>query len=311
MKKLKAVISVLALCTLTGCTDAVAKLPGSSETLFSVGSKSVTKGDVYTMLKSSSGAVTAITNANKVISREEIEVTDEMKEQAQSTLDSYKTYYGDTFTTYLEQMGMNDEEYLNDYLIPSLQAEKLTGKYIEENFAKVVSMYAPIKATVLTFTSEDDANAALSELKDGSKDPATAAKDHNSTSTDTSEIYTIESTDIDSTVRTVMNSAKPEDGWTMVPASDSSSYVVLKVDDSDVENYRDEAIEKLSSITNITNDSTTYWFKKYGFHIYDKVIYDAVAADYPDNLVQNMPADEETPAASEAPAETEEAEAKE
>lgn len=289
--RMKAIAAGLALITLTGCTDAMAKLPDSSTTIFTVGGKSVTKGDIYSMLNSTVGATTAINNANKVISQAEIEVTDEMKESAESTLESYKTYYGDTFTTYLEQMGITDEEYLNDYLIPSLQAEKLSGKYIEENFAKIISMYTPLKATLLTFSSEDDANAALSELKGGSKDAATAAKDHNSTSTGESKIYTIESTDIDSTVRTVLNSSKPDDGWTMVPAADSSSFVVLKVDDNNPENFKDEAIETLSDVKNIQNDSTTYWFKKYGFHVYDKTVYDAVAADYPDNLVQNMPAE--------------------
>ncbi|MBQ7992130.1 MAG: hypothetical protein IJM63_07195 [Solobacterium sp.] len=290
--KVKVFASALALTVLAGCTDATAKLPDSSTALFSVGNKTITKGDVYSLMNSTSGASTAINEANKVIARAEIEVTDEMKESAESTLESYKTYYGDTFTTYLEQMGLTDEEYLNDYLIPSLQAEKLSSKYVDENFAQVISTYMPIKATLLTFTTEDDANKALSELKDGSKDAATAAKDNNSTSTGTSTIYTIESTDIDSTVRTVLNSAKPEDGWTMVPASDSSSYVVLKVDDHNPDNFRDEAAETLGSLTNVQNDSTTYWFKKYGFHIYDKTIYDAVAADYPDNLVQNLPADE-------------------
>ena len=296
MKKIvKVFAAAMALSVLAGCTDATAKLPDSTSAVFSVGSKTVTKGDIYAMMNASSGAVTAVNNANRVIARAEIEVTDEMKESAQSTMDSYKTYYGDTFTTYLEQMGMTDEEYLNDYLIPSLQAEKLSSKYVEENFAKIISMYSPRKATILSFSSEDDANAALSELKDGSKDAATAAKDHNSTSTGTSSIYTLESTDIDSTVRTVLNSSKPDDGWTMVPASDSSSYVVLKVDDSDPENFRDEAVETLAALTNVQNDSTTYWFKKYGFHIYDKTIYDAVAADYPDNLVQNLPAETEEP----------------
>ena len=296
MKKIvKVFAAAMAMSVLAGCTDATAKLPDSASAVFSVGSKTVTKGDIYAMMNASSGAVTAVNNANRVIARAEIEVTDEMKESAQSTMDSYKTYYGDTFTTYLEQMGMTDEEYLNDYLIPSLQAEKLSSKYVEENFVKIISMYSPRKATILNFSSEDDANAALSELKDGSKDAATAAKDHNSTSTGTSSIYTLESTDIDSTVRTVLNSSTPDDGWTMVPASDSSSYVVLRVDDSDPENFRDEAVETLAALTNVQNDSTTYWFKKYGFHIYDKTIYDAVAADYPDNLVQNLPAETEEP----------------
>ena len=67
-----------------------------------------------------------------------------MKKDAESTLESYKSYYGDTFTTYLEQMGITDTEYMEDYLIPSLQAAELSSKYIEENFDKIAAMYTQL-----------------------------------------------------------------------------------------------------------------------------------------------------------------------
>ena len=82
----------------------------------------------------------------------------------------------------LEAQGMTEDDYVNELLIPSLQSEKLVGKYIEEHFDEITAAYDPIQATVLTFTTEDDAKAALSALRDGSKDAATAAKDNNSSS---------------------------------------------------------------------------------------------------------------------------------
>ncbi len=289
MKKTNiALASLLALSVLTGCKDAQAKLPDSSEVLMTVGNKSVTKGDVYSMMNRMNGAAAAINDASRLIARLEIDVTDEMKESAQTTLNNYKEYYGDTFAKHLELIGMTEDEYRDDYLIPSLQAAELTSKYIDENFDIVSVLYSPVKATLLSFTSQDDANKALSALKDGSKDPETAAKENNSTSTGKSQVYTIESSSVDSAVRTVLNSGSPDDGWTMVPASDGASYVVMHIDENDPAKFKDEVATTLESITQVQNDATAYWFKKYDFHIYDKTLYDAVAADYPSNLVQDQ-----------------------
>lgn len=305
MKKINTVFaSALLVSVLAGCTDATAKLPDSSTVLFSVGSKTVTKGDVYSVMAGTYGASQAVNDVNRIIAQQEIELTEEMKSEAQASLDSYKTYYGDTFIKHLEQIGMTDEEYLQNYLIPSLQAEQLTPKYITEKFDTVAANYAPVKATLLEFTSQDDANAALSELKDGSKDAAAAAKDHNSASKGTSTIYTIESTDLDSTVRTMLHSAKPDDGWFLVPETDGATFIVMRIDDNDPNNFKDEAVTTLQNVSAIMNDATTYWFKKYQFHIYDKTLYDSVAADYPYNFVQEMK--DEEPAAAPAEAEASE-----
>lgn len=288
MKKSNLILASVMGLLLAGCTDATAKLPDSSTALITIGKKDITKGDVYSLLNGGYGAQTAINNANKVIASNEIEVTDEMKETAQSTLDSYKSMYGDTFTSYLEQANMTEEDYINDYLIPSQQAEKLTSKYIEEEFDELCDSYKVVKATVLEFSSQDEANAALSALKDGSKTASEAASENNSTSSGTSTVYTLSSSDLNSTVRTVITSASPDDGWTMIPEDDGATYAVVKVDDNDPNNYKDEAITALSSEDNISSAATTYFFKKYNFHIYDKVVYDGVEANYPDNLVQDM-----------------------
>ena len=279
--------SALMLAVLSGCTDATAKLKDSSTVLFSVGSVNVTKGTVYNMMKASSGASVAVNNATKYIAEKEVEVTEDMKKDAQSTLEAYIAYYGDSFTAYLEQNNMTKESYVTDYLIPSLQADELIKKYIDEKFDELTARYKPVKATVLTFTAKEDAEAALSELKDGSKSAADAAKGHNSSSKGDSQIYTIE-TSLDAMVKSVLTSAKPEEGWIITASSDSSEYAVLRVDNNDASTFKDETVTALSSITNVENDSTTFWFKKYGFHLYDKTIYDAVANDYPDNLVQDM-----------------------
>lgn len=280
--------ALLACTALAGCTDAQAKLKDASTPLFSVGSKTVTKGDLFSKMNATSGASVVTNSATKAISSAEIEITDDMQTNAETTLKQYKSMYGDTFSSYLENMNMSEDDYLNNYLLPSLQAEKLPTAYLEQNWDKAVKLYTPVKATVLEFTSSDDAQAALSELKDGSKSAAEAASGHNSSSTGDAKIYTIEDTDLDSIVRSCINSNSPDDGWSEVPASDGSKFYVVKVDDNDPNNFKDECISTLSSVTQVKSDSTTYFFKKYKFHVYDKTIYDALEKDYPDYLVQDM-----------------------
>ncbi|MBR2067137.1 MAG: hypothetical protein IJ875_02605 [Solobacterium sp.] len=300
-KTTKIILSLVLLAGLSGCEDATAKLKDANTTLIKVGKTAITKGDLYNHMVGSTGSSTVISKASTLIAQEEIPVTDEMKADAQESLDSYKAYYGDPFVKHLEQIGMSEEEYLNENLIASLQAAELPKKYIEENFNNLASTYSPIKAILLDFSSQDDANKALAELKEGKKDLATIVADNNSTSSTEPTIYTINSTSIDSVVRTVLTSTTPADGWIKAAASDGASYVVLKVEENDPEKFKDEAIDALSSISVIQNESTNYWFTKYNFHIYDKTIYDSVKTNYPTYLVQDI-----TPTPTPTPETTEE-----
>ena len=288
MKKAKAALAGALLVTaLSGCTDAVAKLKDSNTVLVTVGSKTITKGDVYTILNTTYGASTAITNANNIIAGAEVEATDEMRKTAEETLKNYKDIYGDTFTTYLEQTGMTEEEYV-EQLILSLQAEKLTQNYIDENYDTLFALYTPVKATILEFSNSEDSDAALSELKDGSKTPAEAAAAHNSSSTGSSVIYTKESTTLDSMVRSVLFALTPDDGWAQIPSSDGSAYILVRVDENGSEALKEDATATFKSLSQISDDSTAYYFTKYGFHIWDKTLYDSVASDYPNCLVQDL-----------------------
>lgn len=273
-------------CTLTGCSDASAKLSDSKTVLFTIGDTDVTKGEVYSTMMTMSGASTCINDATNTIAKKEVEVTDEITEQAKSTLDTYKSMYGDSFTSYLEQAGMDEDSYLNDYLIPSLLASKMTEKYVEENFDSLCKAYKPFKATILEFTSEDDLNAAKAEIEGGT-DPGTAASNHNSSSSGTSTLYTNESTDIDSYVRTAISALTPEDGWQEVKSSDGAAFNLVRVDADDPDDFKDEAVSALANISEVSSASTNYFFKKHKFHIYDITLYNGISADYPDYLVQD------------------------
>ncbi len=288
MKKImKAAAALVTAAALAGCSDATAKLNDAKTTVMTIGSSKITKGDIYTVMNNIGGASQMINDATKIIVDAEVEITDEMKESAKSSLEMYKSLYGDSFTDYLESSGMTEEDYMNTYLIPSLQADELTNKYVEEHFDELIATYKPVKAVILTFTSQTDADAALSELKDGSATAAEAAKNHNSTSSGDAQIVTTESSTVDSAVRTMLLSDTPFEGWISVTSADGASFYLVKMESNDPSAFKDEAVEALADTTGMSSKATTFYFEKHGFHIYDKPLYDAVAQDYADYLVQD------------------------
>ena len=292
MKKITSALAcALLLTSLAGCTDAQAKLKDSDTVLITIGNKTITKGEVYSVLNTTYGASAAITNANKVIASSEVEATEDMIKSAEETLENYKALYGDTFTKYLEQSGMTEEDY-KEQLILSLQAEQLSKNYISDHYDELAARYTPVKAVILEFTSSDDSEAALVDLNSGSKTAAEAAEEHNSSSTGTPSIYTTESSSLDAMVRSVLFSMTEEDGWANIPASDGSAYILVHVEENDPEALKEEASDVFLNLSTVSDDANVFYFTKYGFHIYDKTLYDGVSADYPEYLVQDIKADE-------------------
>ena len=305
MKKINAIIASAALLSmLTGCKDAEAEISDRETILFKVGSTTVTKGTVYDMLMNSQAGDTVLNGAQKKIAEQEIEITDEIKADAQETLDMYLEYYGDSFTTYLDQLGMTSEDYLNKSLIPSIQVEKLSEKYVDENFDTLAAKYQPVKAILIEFTTKEDSDAAFAELNEG-KDPAETASAHNSYSSGTSMIYTTEAASVDASVRTALLSQTPDQGWTQMEAADGSAFYIIKVEDNNVENFRDDAVSNFRTLADVSTASTQYWLSKYNFHVYDITAYNALKEDHPEYLIQDGIPAEETETDTETEAATE------
>ena len=157
MKKTKLLMASALLVGLCGCTDAQAKLKDSSTAVMSVGSQNITKGEIFSVLSSAYGANAVINDAVSRICAAEVEITDEMRTEAEGSLESMKALYGDSFQNYLESSGMSEEDYINEVILPGLQADKLPKRYIDENYDELAEKYHPVQATVLDFTSEEDA----------------------------------------------------------------------------------------------------------------------------------------------------------
>ena len=279
-----------ALVLLAGCSDASAKLANGSETVMTVGNQKFTKNDIYQMMVSAAGGETVYSKAQTYIAEQEVELTDEMKDSAKNTLELYTMMYGDQFSEYLKSSGMTEDDYVNTVVLPSMQAEKLPGNYINEHFDDLVSTYEPIQVIVLSFSSEEDASKAISALKDGSATAEEAAASNNSSSNGEPEVLVNSSMTYDSAVLTVLRSGSVDDGWVEVPSSDGATFYVVKLVSKNAADFKDEAVTALSGISTVTNAATDHFFRKYNFHVYDIDVYNQLKSNHPEILIQDSKA---------------------
>jgi foldase protein PrsA len=287
MKKILTVCATgLMAVSLAACDDATAKLKGAREPVVTVGKTKITKGDLYESMFAAVGEQTAINGALKVIEDAEVETTDDMLEEAQNTLDYYKTIYGDSFSSYLEQAGMTEDDFINDVLLVSQKETALYQKYVEDNYDDVVEEYNPLMATVLTFSTSDEADAALSALKDGSSTVAEIVEEYSLSSSGESELITLDTTSYDTIALSYLRSASVDDGWTKVPGSSTDTWYVLRVDETDPEAFKDTFVSWATQQTAVQSEAKVFYYKKYGFHVYDINLYNAIDEQDSSLLVQ-------------------------
>ena len=286
MKRLLIVsLSALLLLTTTDCEDAHAKLKSSNEALFTVGNTTFTKGQLYSILNASSGSAVALQESLKEICGMEVPADDAMKENASSMLDSYKQMYGDFFVENLNANGLTEEEYVEN-LIFSEQQSNLVKKYIEENYQDVIDLYRPVQATIVYFQSEEVADTALTDLKDGAKSVTEVINEYGSSSLGNPEIITINTSIYPAEVTAYVRSGSIDDGWQKVKSSSDERTFLIHIDETDTDKIKEDVIETLSTINAVNTSSTEFYLRKYNFHIYDKGLYDAIKESNSSFIIQ-------------------------
>lgn len=283
MKKL--ILLALSALLLAGCSDARASIKNGKETIFSVGDQSLTKGEMYNFMLARDAAYYTISEAKKIIFEKEVPVTDEMKAQAQSTLDSYQIMFGGQFLSYLQSYGFTDEQdYLENSLIPSLQSEQLTTVYVKENFDALVSRYSPKKIQIMQFTNKDTANAALAAVQGGADFTQTATD--NGSLMDSAETIATTQSSYPTNVLSYLTTMNEPTLSEVIPDDSDANFYIVKVVSATPSEFSEEAAATIGAISAIASEASIYYFKKYNFTVYDKTIYDQLESNYSDYLVQ-------------------------
>ena len=78
----------------------------------------------------------AINIIDEYILNKEYKTTDEMKEAAKSTIESYKNTYGDNYSSFLEYNGIANDSALKELLIKNSKLTLVTEDYIKSNLTE-------------------------------------------------------------------------------------------------------------------------------------------------------------------------------
>ena len=279
MKKL---IALLCLLVLAGCSDAYASIKNPNESVFKVGTTTITRGELYNYMHAQDGGYTAINVAMENILNAKVEVTEEMKANIEETLSMYESLLGENLESYIVSMGYPSLEAFKNDMLMSEQAAGLTKDYINVNFELLCSKYAPKKVKIATFTDQETALKAQTELKDGA-DFAEVSETYSSTSSKDSIIYTTQSS-YPTVVTYAISSLTDGMVSDVVATDDAATFYVIVMESVNALDFKDEAVSALSSISSIGSDALMSAFEETGFSVYDKNLYDAILTNYPDYL---------------------------
>lgn len=279
----------LALVMLAGCSGAVTTVSDADEKLMTVGDITCDKGQVYDFMKKSQGGSLTMQMAENIIYDKEVPVTDEIKEQAES---SYNEYAKDgDLSSYLQSMGYEDkQDYIDKVLIPSVQSEKLLEKWFDDDKEDIVKEYKPSKAQIIPTDSEDNANKALEALKDGKKvsdvfsQYGVAASGYDGTAA----LVTTQDTSLPTRlINTLANADSKAGVVNEVFTSDSGTqYFVAVLITNNYDDLKSDLITSLKNDSSVTDSCLVYYLKKMDFKVYDQDIFDQLKSSNPKYLVQ-------------------------
>ena len=300
MKKLVkiALLSFITVALLAGCKDATATVSNSKEMLIKIGNVTVTKGDVYAEMMKDDASNTVVNLALKQIANAEVETTDDIKKEAQSTYDDYKAQIESTgvdFETGLKQYGYTSAEEFMDYCISTVKADRLLDKYIDENWDKLVEENKPVKAKMIWVDgsngmedAQKEANEAIALLKSGVSFEEVSEKYNDRSAYAEEKLYTLanNSTLDYNVLQFMLNTATPTLSEA-IQANTGSAYYVVQVTNTNINQMKDEFIAAYKNMTNTRDTVFHNYFKAHKFTIYDIDVFNTVKANYPSYLVQN------------------------
>ena len=130
------IIIAILLIVLIGVSTKNTKTKDGDDIVVQVDGKTITANDLYEELKKQSGQSVAINLIDDYILNKEYETTSEMEESAESTIETYKNTYGDSYEQFLEYNGISDDNELKELLIKNSKLTSATEDYIKDNLTE-------------------------------------------------------------------------------------------------------------------------------------------------------------------------------
>lgn len=284
-KTLLVLIALVTLLTISGCGNKTTKVSNGKEVIMSIGKTKLTKEQFYKSLVDYDKGDVIQKLALEELADLEIEVTEEMKNNAQAEIQALKDK-GDYEST-LEAYGMDDDEYY-EYLISSAKNDALYDAYINDNFDTLFENNKPYKARLIYIEVGEDkdgasnkADEALAAIKEGQSFEKVADKYSDKKDLAKETYYTRNTTTDSNVLSFVLDGGNLSD---KVTSSDGKGFYIVQVTERNVEALKAEFIENLKKGTTIYEDTIHYFAQKHKFALYDYKVYGYFKDNYPEFL---------------------------
>ncbi len=165
------IIAVL-LIILIGVSTKNTKTKDGDDIVVSVDGKTITANDLYDELKKQYGQSVAINLVDDYILNKEYKTTDEMKQSAESTIETYKNTYGDSYEQFLQYNGIANDDELKELLIKNSKLTSVTEDYIKDSLTEKEmkkyydeKIFGDIEAKHILISTEVDDDATDEEIE--------------------------------------------------------------------------------------------------------------------------------------------------
>lgn len=280
MKKILSILLVLMI--LVGCSsNSSTQITNKDEVLFKIEDEAVTKGDVYSMLRYQQIGQIIINDAQAKLVESKIELTDDLKQEAQTMLDESKSQLGEFFATYYGDS--DDETLIETVFLPATQQKKFLENYFAENQDSIIEEAKPKKVVLLTYETQETAQQVIDKLNAGSslEDIITEFGANNNAGFNTARESVLAESNLPTVVVDFLNSdegkTKEYSKTPLVDASGTKYYVVKLVEDNAsvlVDEYKASFLTDQAA----ANKVMVEYFKNANFEVYDQAIYDGIKA---------------------------------
>lgn len=274
----KGLLIIFTTLLLIGCTQSSqTQITKKDDVIVIVDGKSITKGDVYTMMSNQDISSDIVNIAKDYLVDSKVEVNDALKEEAKEFLAEQQTLLGDFFKTYYGEK--TDEELLEEYFIPAQKQVQMMKAYFDANKDAIIEANKPLKYLELTFDTQEKAEEALNRIK-ANEDIEKVVEELGTKGANYQFEATVGSS---STIPAIVSEYLKSDEakqltWNKTPLKDTTTqkYLLIKTEELDSQKLADEYREVFANEAANIDKVFTEEFKNADFKVYDQAIYDSI-----------------------------------
>lgn len=271
---------------LVGCGNVTTNVSNANDVLINVGNENIKVGQVYAALIAQDSSTIIKEMAQQIILNKEVEITEDMKAEAQVQLDEFNTNLGENAELYLQYYGYKDmDDYYNNGILPTLQQDVLVDAYLNNNYATLAASYQPKKVRILEVTDSVLAEAALAEVQAG-EDFSVVAEKYTSAAYPGYEELVYNQTELPEVILVWMNLQTSATLSPVLPDTSNATNYIVQITIADVTKLQSEVIESFKLDTTFIDKTIAEAFIRNEFSLYDKSVFDKFVIAYPDYITE-------------------------